>query len=244
MTTQLLGADPLSHDALRTRLDSPGDRAPGPSWQDRLLAGVQMREVETESAAGTFTKMRGLAVPYGAWASIGWFLEQFDRGSLTKSIDEATAAGRDLPLNLFHDNHSWPIGAADDWEETRAGLIGTWRIDDTERAQEAARMADQRLLTGLSIEFSPIRSEWEWAEDWNPALGPEHMDRVTRTEARLGAVGLVQTPAYVAAGVEHVRSADRRRRGLDAAGDAAPPSRTNAPGLAEWKAELARMREA
>lgn len=180
--------------------------------ESRLFAGVELREVE---ATESLSMIRGIAVPYGEWASIGWFLEQFDPGSLAKSIKEAARA---LPLNLFHDNRMFPIGAADEWRELDRGLQGTWKIDQhAELAQESARHAAEGRLTGLSIEFAPIRSEWELAEVFDPASGPEGMDRVTRREARLGAVGLVQTPAYVSAGVELVRSADARRRTADAA---------------------------
>lgn len=172
----------------------------------RLLGGLELRDVETTE---TRSMMRGRAVPYGEWANIGFFLESFKPGSLAKSIKEAA---RDLPLNLFHENRWWPIGAADEWIDGDRELEGVWRLDDSDIAQNAARLADQGMLTGLSIEFQPIRSEWDFAEVWDPSIGPEGMDRVTRLEARLGAVGLVQTPAYVSAGVTVVRSADARRR--------------------------------
>ncbi len=179
--------------------------------EGRLLSGLQLREVETNAG---YTMLRGVAVPYNEWASIGWFLEQFAPGSLAKSIKEAA---RSLPLNLFHENRSFPIGAASEWDEQATGLVGTWRLDESETAQEAARLAEAGMLTGLSIEFAPVRSSWEVADEWDPSRGPDFMDKVTRTEARLGAVGLVQTPAYAKAGVELVRSADagRRARQLD-----------------------------
>lgn len=185
---------------------------PAGTPEGRLFAGIQLREVETTDS---LTMMRGLAVPYDEWANIGWFLESFARGSLSKSIKEAA---RDLPLNLFHDNRSFPIGAADSWDDTDKGLVGTWRLDGSEAAQRAAKQADDGMLTGLSIEFMPIRSTWEDAEVWDPAAGPEFMDKVTRLEARLGAVGLVQTPAYVSAGVQLVRSADARHRARSTSG--------------------------
>jgi HK97 family phage prohead protease len=175
--------------------------------EGRVFAGLQLREVE---ATESYSMIRGLAVPYGKFTSIGWFMESFAAGSLGKSIREAA---RDLPLNLFHDGRSFPIGAADSWDEADSGLTGTWRIDRSETAQNAARLADDGLLTGLSIEFMPIRSEWEILpyDEWDPSIGPDGMDKVTRLEARLCAVGLVQSPAYVKAGVDLVRSADARQ---------------------------------
>lgn len=176
---------------------------------DRLEArvfGLELREVETTANLGM---IRGMAVPYGEWANIGWFMESFRAGSLTKSISEAA---RRLPLNLFHDNRSYPIGSADEWTEEDRGLFGTWRLTEEVEAQRAARLAESGDLTGLSIEFAPIRSQWTEAHDWNPDLGPDHLDKVERLEARLGAVALCQTPAYVSAGVQLVRSADALQR--------------------------------
>lgn len=174
--------------------------------EGRLFPATELREAETTSS---YSMLRGLAVPYDEWASIGWFMEAFAGGSLGKSIKEAA---RDLPLNAFHENRTFPIGAADEWDEQANGLYGVWRLDDSELAQNTARLAAKGMLTGLSIEFAPVRSEWQEAREWDPARGPDYMDRVTRVEARLGAVGVVQTPAYVQAGVELVRSADARRR--------------------------------
>lgn len=198
----------------------------------RLFAGVELRDVETTES---FSMMKGRAVPYGEFTSIGWFMEAFAPRSLGKSIKEAA---RDLPLNLFHENRWFPIGAANEWTEGEGGLDGVWRLDDSELAQNAARLADNGMLTGLSIEFIPYRSEWEYVEEWDPARGPDFMDKVTRIEARLGATGLVQTPAYVNAGVELVRSLDARHR--EATGE--QPATT--PHLSALKARTEALRAA
>lgn len=237
-TVRLLGADPIDHRELAQLAAAPPAGSRGSSLEVRLLAGLEFRDLDvTKTSEGTYTRLRGKAVPYGEWASIGYYLEQFTPGSLAKSIADANKAGRALPLNLFHDNRSFPIGAAASWEDERSALIGEWAIDagddeDGQRAQRAARHADEGRLTGLSIEFSPIRSEWELVDDWNPSLGPDHMDRCTRTEARLSAVGLVQAPAYVSAGVELVRAANARARGDEG----------GTPRLDAWRAELDKLR--
>lgn len=188
-----------------------------PAPEGRLFAGVELRDVGTTES---LSMIEGRAVPYGEWANIGWFLEAFAPGSLAKSIKEAARA---LPLNVFHDGHSFPIAAASKWAERSDGLWGEWALDtESEYAQEAARHAKAGRLTGLSIEFVPIRSTWERVEDWDPGQGPDFMDKVTRDEARLCAVGLVQTPAYVGAGVQLVRSADARVR-IAQSGDQGTP---------------------
>jgi phage head maturation protease len=49
------------------------------------------------------------------------------------------------------------------------------------------------------------------ASDYNPDLGEEHMDRMTRVEARLVETSIVPTPAYADAQILAVR--DYRRPG-------------------------------
>jgi phage head maturation protease len=58
----------------------------------------------------------------------------------------------------------------------------------------------------MSVGFQPTRSSWQYASDWNPDLGSDHMDHVVRHEARLVEVSLTATPAYVGARVDSVQS--------------------------------------
>jgi uncharacterized protein len=168
--------------------------------------GFEIREVEANKA---LTKLSGIAVPYGKRASIGWFEEEFQKGSLSKSITEAA---RGLPLLAFHDDRSLPIGVAKEWTEQAAGLRGVWKLEDHPAAQQLARMAipdeDGHAAMGyLSIRFVPIRSEWTYAEP-----GTNGLDYVLRTEARLLETSLVSTPAYQGAKVQWVRTADQAMR--------------------------------
>ena len=199
---------------------------------ERRAFEFELRDVETNQAR---TKLSGVAVPYNRPADIGWFMETFEPGSLSKSIREAA---RSLPLTLFHnddvlDSH---IGVASEWIDDQSALRGVWTLDDSPTAQRAAQLAtadeDGNAVLGyMSIRFAPIRSEWTYAEDFNPDLGPAYKDRVTRLEARLLAVSLVSTPAFKEAAVEFVRSGERQlarkatRRDVDI-----------------WRAELARLR--
>lgn len=190
-----------------------------------MPAVVQLRDVETTD---TLTRLAGRAVPYGEDADIGWFLESFAAGSLGKSIKEAARA---LPLLMFHDDRSFPIGAAESWDEKSDGLYGVWRLDRGDTAQRAAQLAKDGFLNFMSIRFQPIRSMWTYAEDFAPDLGAAHKDTVLRQEARLLETSLVSTPAYAGAAVEWVRSGEpmRKRAGSRRAADA-------------WRAELERLR--
>jgi HK97 family phage prohead protease len=177
----------------------------------RIYAGVGV-ELRAEKVNG-HQFLHGRAVPYDDPADIGWYLEEHAPGSLAKSIKEAA---RSLPLLLQHDEREFPIGVASEWDDSATALDGIWKLDNSDRAQEAARLAtpdeDGNAMLGyMSIRFAPIRSAWEYAEDFNPSLGSDHKDKVRRLESRLVEVSLVSTPAFKNAAVEFVRTAERQR---------------------------------
>jgi phage head maturation protease len=121
----------------------------------------------------------------------------------------------------------FPVGVSTDWDSKKDGLYGTWRLDESDDAQRAARLARDGFLRWFSVGISPIRSEWTYVADdeWDPPKGPEHMDRVRRTEARLLETSLVTTPAFATAQVKLVHSET-----------APPPGRVRRPRLAAWQA--------
>lgn len=192
---------------------------------ERRTLGIELRDVETTQS---LSMLRGRAVPYDTQTDIGWFLEEFAKGSLGKSARESAAA---LPLLVFHEDRLLPIGAAARWDEQATGLYGEWRIDDDTDSQKAAKKAADGFLNFMSIRFQPIRSTWTQVEDYNPDLGAAYKDSVVRVEARLLETSLVSTPAYNAATVEWVRSGEpmrqrvKQRRAVDA-----------------WREELERLR--
>lgn len=171
---------------------------------DRAI--FQFRAVEVDTA-GPYTRIEGRAVPYNTWANVGPYLEQFKPRAFAKSIRETAAA---LPLMLFHGRDElWPIGKAIRWSDRDDGLHGAWQLNDDPRAQRAATLAHSGELGFLSIGFVDVRSVPELAGDYNPMLGEDHMDRITRIEARLVETSIVPTPAYAEAQVTLVR--DYRR---------------------------------
>jgi len=201
-------------------------------------AKLELRDVEVSSNREFLS---GIAVPYNVRADIGWFTETHLPGSLAKSIKESA---RGLPLHAFHDDmtgageaSSWPIGVMSEWKDDANALRGVWKLDDSEKAQRAARLAEpdengQSMLGYLSIRFQPIRSTWEAAEDFNPDLGPDFKDHVDRVESRLVSVGLVSAPAFADAAVDWVRSAT-------------PPGRENAGErqIEAWQSWLAEVKD-
>ena len=164
---------------------------------------LELRDVQAVGAGKPYTFLEGRAVPYDTYADLGYFMEQHDGESFKRSTKGNI--GQRLPLLLFHDNRTFPIGHADKWTHD-GGLNGVWRLNESPEAQRAAQAAEAGDLVGMSIGFAPIRSDWQYVEDWNPDLGADHKDRVTRLESRLLEVSLTPTPAFVEAGVEVVRT--------------------------------------
>lgn len=157
-----------------------------------------------EAVGETFTYMHGRAVPYGTPGRVGLYDEVIAYGALTESLADDHGHTRTLPLLAFHDAQSMPIGKAVTWREERDGLYGTWQIADHAVAQEAARAARDEYLTGLSIGFVPLRTRWQYAQDWDYDAG--RVDLATVTEARLLEVSLTPVPAYLQAIVLDVES--------------------------------------
>ena len=85
------------------------------------------------------------------------------------------------------------------------GLWAQFRLAMTPVAQVAGQHAADGFMTGMSVGFSPIRSTWKYASEWNPNLGVDHMDHVVRHEALLHEVSLTPTPAYDMARVQSVQ---------------------------------------
>ena len=156
--------------------------------------------VEPVDKAGPVTRLSGRAVPYGIWTNRGWFLERVQAGALAKSIAEAATG---LPLHLFHDTDTYPVGISEEWDDRKDALYGIWRLDQGPEGRRAGELARDGLLRWFSVGIAPIRSEWQTIapDKWNPDMGPDYMDRLTRVEARLLEASLVTVPAFPTAEV-------------------------------------------
>jgi HK97 family phage prohead protease len=172
---------------------------------------TELRDVQ--SVGRPYRYIEGRAVPYDTWTPLVWFQEQHRYGSFKKTTRHAK-----LPLLLFHDNRSFPIGHAESWSHPDDGLHGVWRLNDSAEAQRAAHAAEAGDLVGLSIGFSdqapPI---WEDGDPFSD--DPDAWPRVTRVDSRLLEVSMTPTPAFVDAEVTMVRTAATRpappRRDVD-----------------------------
>jgi hypothetical protein len=205
---------------------------------EQRLTSVTLALRDVQAVGKPYRYLEGRAVPYDEFADLGWFLEKHAVGSFAQSTK--AGSGKSLPLLLFHDNRNFPVGRSESWSHDGGGLDGVWRLNDSENAQRAASMADAGDLVGMSVGFAPIRSAWDYVEDWNPDLGPDHMDRVERQESRLLEVSLTPTPAFEAAAVSCVRTAftvEERHAAARAAGRGPRPSQVET-----WRDEVERLR--
>jgi hypothetical protein len=168
---------------------------------------TRLELVDTEATGRKpYRYLEGRAVPYDTWGDCGMFMERHALESFKRST--TGNSGAKLPLMLFHDRQRIPVGVAEKWTHND-GLSGVWRLSESPEAQRAAEAASQGLLVGLSVGFQPQKSDWNhiaW-DEWDPALGPDHKDKVTHLESRLVEVSLTPTPVFEDAGVSEVRTA-------------------------------------
>jgi uncharacterized protein len=158
---------------------------------------MTLDRVEVDGRPGRFSTMFGRAVPYDTWTTIGgWYREKHVAGSFKRSTDNKA---KGLPLLLFHNRESFPIGNSTDWDHRADGLYGTWHINESSEAQRAASAAYDGELTGLSVGFVPERPHYD------PDAEP--LPELTHYESRLVEVSLTPTPAYEGAEVALVRTA-------------------------------------
>jgi HK97 family phage prohead protease len=147
-----------------------------------------------------YAAITGMVVPWDTPTIVGPFVEEWKRGAFTRSLTKQPK----LPLLPFHDARAVPLGQSVGWQDEPEGLYGIFRVLMTSAAQVAADYASQGIMSGLSIGFVGEAAEWRYASTYAPEQGAGYMDHVTRTQARLVEVSLVNTPAFVDAQVTRV----------------------------------------
>lgn len=159
---------------------------------------VSFDGIETRTDDDGFRHLVGVVVPWaGQYRMPNGMTESFDRGAFTKTLRER---GSKIPLYQQHESRSTlPVGNAVKWQNTSDGLVADFRMARTERAAEVLTLADDGMVTGLSVGFVPIRSRQETRGD---------QSHIVRIEARMDHVGFVSQPAYDGARVLSVRAWD------------------------------------
>jgi hypothetical protein len=167
---------------------------------------------DVQAVGRPYKYLEGRAVPYDQWTPVrtefGRFLEQHRHGSFKRSTSPSRPVSQKLPLLLFHDNRSFPIGHAESWSHPPDGLHGVWKLNESAEAQRAAQAAEAGDLVGLSIGFNDAGAPaWEDGDPFSD--DPDELPRVTRLVSRLVEVSMTPTPAFEDAAVTMVRSAWR-----------------------------------
>jgi hypothetical protein len=117
--------------------------------------------------------------------------ERIRRGAFGRSIKHR---GSKIPLLRAHDT-SLTMGWSRQFTETDEGLVGEFVVNDGGRGDELLDDARGGYLKGMSVGFSPLRSE----------RGDDGVREVV--EARLVEVSMVGVPAYEGAALMAVRNA-------------------------------------
>ncbi|HET6742394.1 MAG TPA: HK97 family phage prohead protease [Kribbella sp.] len=179
-----------------------------------VFSTFEVRDMDQKAG---FTRLAGRAVPYNTPANVGGFTEEFVPGAFARSIEQGARA---LPLLLFHNDRGWPIGAAESWQDTRDGLDGVWKLDQHEDAQRAAQMANDGMLSYMSIRFmqDPGRFTFD---------NTRSLPHFRRESARLVETSLTPTPVYIDSTVSWVRSL---------------PAGQTSPAVAEWSQYLEQIK--
>ena len=168
--------------------------------------------IETRTDDDGYRHLVGVVVPWaGEYRLPSGVTESFERGAFAKTLQER---GDRIPLYQQHESRTTlPVGTSVSWQNTDDGLIADFRMARTERAREVLELAEDGMVSGLSVGFVPIRNRSEMRGD---------RQHVVRVEARLDHVGFVAQPAYDDARVLAVRHFD-------------PDDDQTAPRLARWR---------
>jgi HK97 family phage prohead protease len=168
--------------------------------------------IETRTDGDGFRHLVGIVVPWsGTYRMPNGVTESFERSAFTKTLAER---GDRIPLYQQHaTSDTLPVGTSVSWENTADGLVADFRMARTERAAEVLSLAEDGMVSGLSVGFIPIRNRQETRND---------RPHVVRVEARIDHVGFVAKPAYDDARVLAVRQFD-------------PDNEDHAPLLARWR---------
>src|SRR3974377_2459961 len=84
-----------------------------------------------------YRSLSGVGVPYGQPTDVGLLVESFGRGAFTGSLVQRS----NVPLLLWHDNRSFPIGHAFAWDDRHDGLYGQFVLAMTPVAKVAGQQA-------------------------------------------------------------------------------------------------------
>jgi HK97 family phage prohead protease len=173
-----------------------------------LLTRTNLADLEVR-ADGDGRTIFGVLVPYDAPTQIaepgGSYQETFVRGAFNAQLADPAAVGR-VKLLSQHRRDMNPLGRAVELRDDAAGLVGAFRVANTQAGDEALELVRDGALDAFSIGFKPIGDEWN-----------SRRTEVVRRSALLRETSLVTFPAYAGAAIAGVRTGIRSVSPEDAA---------------------------
>ena len=156
----------------------------------------------------------GLVAPYGeiGFTSAGPIM--FERGSITY------ADASQIKLLMQHQSDK-PVGRAISFSDSTAGVYGSFRLSMSTRGQDALTLAQENLVSGLSVGVDVMASK---------PMG----DYLLVTEAVLKEVSLVESAAFSSASVTEIAAA---RAALEAATSTKEKTTTISTTIVEMETE-------
>lgn len=159
---------------------------------------MEYREFRAESVSVDGSgKLHGVAVPFNRETAIGdpkkgGWREEVAPGAAKKSVQEG-----DIVFLAHHDMHM-PLArmSAGNLSLEEAGDSLRYEVDpvDTSYGRDIRKLADAKVLGGVSIGFRPIKDEWR-DDDGNPSDKFSGTHRILR-EIQLIEISAVTNPAY------------------------------------------------
>lgn len=126
-------------------------------------------------------EVEGVAVPYGVDQQITPSLvERFEKGAFKAQL---SAAHRTFFTRRHLAHGGSVIGKAIELRESDEGLIGVWKISETETGDETLTLLEDGVLQGLSIGFRTKQNRRDGKV-------------MVRTSAHLVETAVVEEPAY------------------------------------------------
>jgi HK97 family phage prohead protease len=122
--------------------------------------------LELKAVAFDLRELKAADDGAGGWTFTGYASTY---GGEPDSYGDIVAAGafdaslkrRPKPKLLWQHDLREPIGVPVDWKSDDRGLLGTWRIVDTARGQDAYRLLKAGAVDSLSIGFLPTEVEYD-----------------------------------------------------------------------------------
>lgn len=136
----------------------------------------------------------GTVVPYGEVARVddglGPYNEMFAPGAFTRSLEQ-----RANKVKLFtqHDRSRLPVGRLVDYDEHDRGLDAAFYIPEHTAGDDVLALVREGVVDSFSVGFRGIKDH-------------DEAGTTIRTEAAIGEVSVVHSPAYAGAALAGIRS--------------------------------------